>query len=362
MAFRKKKKDKAKKSIASSSVKLGKVSIEDVAGLLEKKYQQPVISMGMRKEVKFIKTSIEELDNILGGGIPRSRITTLLGPEAGGKTAIALKAIAAVQALGGTAAFIDMEHALTFDWAEKLGVNTDKLYYSEPDFGEQAFDIVEMLLKTGKFDIIVVDSVSALTPYKMTQNEIVEVDRDREGELKEMKTSAQPGRQAAMISNLVPRVNQVLARTDTALVFVNQLRKKIGVIYGDDETSPGGLTLGYYSSVIVRVSRKGREVVIDRKTGEVIGHDMRCYTKKNKVATPFQEAEFTLTYNSALTEEEAAMVESPEGNLDIAVEKGLVEKKGRKFLVIGTKDTFRGVKGFIKYCEEHPEMITALKK
>lgn len=363
MRFRKKKKeDRTKKSTSASSVKFGQVSISEVAGILEKKYQQPIISMGMRKEVKFMETGITELDSILGGGIPRSRITTLLGPEAGGKTAIALKAIAAVQARGGTAAFIDMEHALTFDWAEKLGVHTDKLYYAEPDFGEQAFDIVEMLLKTSKFDIIVVDSVSALTPYKMTINEIVDIDRDKEGEVKEIKTSAQPGRQAAMISNLVPRVNQVLARTDSGLIFVNQLRKKIGVMYGDDETSPGGLTLGYYSSVVVRVSRIGRDVVEDKRTKEVIGHGMRCYTKKNKVSTPFQTAEFVLNYSSPLTNEEIEKVETPEGDLDLAVEKGLVVKKARKFKVVETGDTFRGVRGFKKYCEAHPDFLKQLKK
>jgi recombination protein RecA len=286
-------------------------------------------------DIAVISTGAISLDTALGvGGIPRGRVTEIYGPEASGKTTIALHLIAEVQKTGGIAAFIDAEHALDPIYAQKLGVKTDEILISQPDTGEQALEIAETLVRSGAIDVIVVDSVAALVPK-------AEID----GEMGD----AQMGLQARLMSQALRKLTGIISKSKTSMVFINQLRQKIGMFVGNPETTTGGNALKFYASVRLDVRRIGQIKEGDETTGSRV----RVKVVKNKVAPPFRQAEFDMMYGEGI---------SREGDLlDLASDRGLVHKSGAWYSY--QEDRIgQGRENAKKYLKEHPEMATALEQ
>lgn len=274
------------------------------------------------------------LDLALGGGIPKGRIIEIYGPESSGKTTVCLHAVAEVQKAGGTAAYVDAEHALDPAYAKRLGVNTDTLLISQPDSGEQALEVVETLVRSNAVDIIVVDSVAALVP----QAEI-------EGDMGD----AHMGLQARLMSQALRKLTGVISRSKTTVVFVNQLRMKIGVMFGNPETTTGGNALKFYASVRMDIRRQAQI----KQGDEVIGNHVRVKVVKNKVAPPFREAEFDIMYNQGI---------SREGDvIDLAVAHEVVDKSGAWYEYKGEKIA-QGREAAKKYLAENPKVFDEIAK
>ncbi len=267
-----------------------------------------------KEEVECIKTGIMPLDLALGvGGIPKGRIIEIYGPEASGKTTVCLSVIAQAQKAGGVCAFVDAEHALDPVWAETLGVKLGDMLISQPDTGEQALEIVEALIRSGGVDLIVVDSIAALVPRA-----------EIEGEMGD----AQMGLQARLMSQALRKITGVVAKSKTTVVFTNQLRLKIGVMFGNPETTPGGLATKFYASVRMDV----RKIETMKKNGEVVGSRVRVKIVKNKVAPPFREAEFVIN---------AEGIDRDEALIDVAIANGVITKSG-SFLKRGDETLAQG--------------------
>jgi recombination protein RecA len=284
-------------------------------------------------DVEVISTGSLALDVALGvGGLPRGRVVEIYGPESSGKTTLTLSTIAQAQKAGGVAAFVDAEHALDPSYAEKLGVNLKDLLVSQPDTGEQALEITDMLVRSGAVDIVVVDSVAALTPKA-----------EIEGEMGEM----QVGLQARLMSQALRKLTGNIKRSNTTVVFINQIRMKIGVMFGNPETTTGGNALKFYSSVRLDIRRIGA-----LKNGEeVVGNQTRVKVVKNKIAPPFRQAEFEILYGTGI---------SREGELvDMGVEHGLVEKSGSWYAYKGER-IGQGKDNVRNYLLQHPEIANEI--
>ncbi len=308
-----------------------KKALEVALGKFEKDFGKgSVMKLGdaAKLQVEVIPTGCLHLDFALGvGGLPRGRIVEIYGPESSGKTTIALHAVAQAQKLGGTAAFIDAEHALDPVYARKLGVNIDELYVSQPDNGEQALDICEALVRSGAIDIIVIDSVAALVPKA-----------EIEGDMGDSHV----GLQARMMSQAMRKLAGVIAKTNAIAIFINQLREKVGIVYGNPETTTGGKALKFYASVRIDV-RKG-ELIKDG--GEAIGNRVKLKIAKNKVAPPFKVCVVDMLYGEGI---------SREGELlDLAVERDLIQKSGAWYSFNGQR-IGQGRDNARQYIKDHPE-------
>ena len=288
-----------------------------------------------RIRVEAIPTGALNLDAAIGvGGIPRGRVTEIFGPESSGKTTIALQVVANAQRTGGTAAFIDAEHALDADYARKLGVQVDNLLVSQPDTGEQALEIAEVLVRSNAIDVVVIDSVAALVPKA-----------EIEGEMGDSHV----GLQARLMSQALRKLTAAIARSNTAVVFINQIREKIGVLFGSPETTPGGRALKFYASLRLDIRRIGAIKEGDETTGN------RCRVKvvKNKVASPFKQAEFDILYGEGISQEGLL--------IDLGVEQRVVEKSGAWFSY-GEERLGQGRENTRTFLKENPDIAAAIER
>jgi len=315
-----------------------KTSISNAISAIEKKYGKGTImnlGNGPTEKIGSFSTGSLGLDIALGiGGIPKGRICEIYGPESSGKTTLTLHMAAEVQKQGGTVVFIDAEHALDVQYAKRLGVDTSKLLVSQPDCGEQALEVTEALIMSNSVDLVIIDSVAALVPK-------AEID----GEM----GSLQPGMQARLMSKALRKLTAITARTNTTIVFINQIRMKIGVMFGSPETTSGGNALKFYCSVRLDIRRTGSI----KDSTEITGNKTRVKVVKNKVAPPFKQAEFDIIFNEGISQDGEI--------IDLGVEHGIVDKAGAWYAYKGTKlgQGREGVKNFFK---ENPEIRAEIKQ
>jgi len=308
-------------------------ALDIAVGQIEKQFGKGSImrlgQSGVIAPVDAIPTGSISIDYALGiGGMPRGRVVEIYGPESSGKTTLALQVIAEAHRAGGMAAFVDAEHALDAAYAKKLGVDLDSLLVSQPDNGEQALEIVEVLIRSGGVDVVVVDSVAALVPKA-----------EIEGEMGD----AQMGLQARLMSQALRKLTGVVSKSKTTLIFINQLREKIGVMFGNPETTTGGRALKFYASVRIDI----RRIASIKDGDQVIGGRTRVKVVKNKMAPPFREAEFDIMYGEGI---------SREGDLlDLAVEKRIIEKSGAWFAYAGER-LGQGRENAKQFLKENPDI------
>ena len=315
-----------------------KKALDVALSQIEKQFGKgSVMKLGEYKamEIEAISTGSLSLDMALGiGGLPRGRIIEIYGPESSGKTTLALHVIAEAQKLGGEAAFIDAEHALDPVYARRLGVNIDELIVSQPDTGEQALEITESLVRSGALDVVVVDSVAALAPK-------AQIDGDM--------GDSHMGLQARLMSQALRKLAGAVNRTKTVIIFINQLREKIGVMFGNPETTTGGRALKFYASVRLDI----RRIENIKQDGNVIGNRARVKVVKNKVAPPFREAEFDIMYGEGI---------SKVGNIfDMAVNMDIIDKSGSWFSYNGNR-IGQGRENVKKYLQNNPELLDEIEK
>jgi len=314
-------------------------AIDNAVGQIEKQFGKgSIMRLGQRGPIapmEAISTGSISIDYALGiGGLPRGRVIEIFGPESSGKTTLALQVIAEAHKSGGMAAFVDAEHALDAQYAQKLGVDLDNLLVSQPDNGEQALEIVEVLIRSNSVDVVVVDSVAALVPKA-----------EIEGEMGE----AQMGLQARLMSQALRKLTGVVSKSKTTLIFINQLREKIGVMFGNPETTTGGRALKFYASVRIDI----RRIASIKDGDQVIGGRTRVKIVKNKVAPPFREAEFDVMYGEGI---------SREGDLiDLAVEKRIVEKSGAWF-AYGGERLGQGRENAKQFLKENPDVRRTIEE
>jgi recombination protein RecA len=313
-------------------------AIDIAVGQIEKQFGKgSIMRLGQKgaiAPIECISTGSISIDYALGiGGLPRGRVVEIFGPESSGKTTLSLQVIAEAQKAGGMAAFVDAEHALDAQYAQKLGIDLENLLVSQPDNGEQALEIVEVLVRSNSVDVVVVDSVAALVPKA-----------EIEGEMGE----AQMGLQARLMSQALRKLTGVVSKSKTTLIFINQLREKIGVMFGNPETTTGGRALKFYASVRIDIRR-----IASIKDGEqVVGGRTRVKVVKNKVAPPFREAEFDVMYGEGI---------SREGDLlDLAVEKRIVEKSGSWFAYGGDR-LGQGRENAKQFLKDNPAVSRAIE-
>lgn len=326
------------KKVVPSQESSGKKQALDLAlSQIEKQFGKGSIMKlgeGAQVKVETITTGSLSLDLALGGGIPKGRIIEIYGPESSGKTTLALHVVAAVQKNGGQAAFIDAEHALDPEYAGKLGVKVPDLLISQPDTGEQALEITETLVRSSAVDVIIIDSVAALTPRA-----------EIEGEMGD----SHMGLQARLMSQALRKLTGVVSKSNTTVIFINQIRMKLGVMFGNPETTSGGNALKFYSSVRIDI-RRAEQI----KDGErIIGNHTRVKVVKNKVAAPFRTAEFDIMYNEGI---------SYEGDvLDLGVREGIVDKSGAWYEYQGEK-LGQGREAAKQYLKDNPKVASAIEK
>lgn len=337
MAIDKKKKNEVKQVIKITDAEEKKKALDTAISAIEKAYGKgAIMRLGETKamDIESISTGSLTLDMALGiGGVPRGRITEIYGPESSGKTTVALHVIAETQKLGGDVAFIDVEHALDPVYASQLGVDIDNMLVSQPDSGEQALEIAEVLARSGAVDCIVIDSVAAM----VTKAEI-------DGEMGDTHV----GQLARLMSQAMRKLTSVIAKSNTTAIFINQVREKIGVMYGNPETTPGGRALKFYASVRIEV-RRGEQI---KDGSEVIGNRTKCKVVKNKVAPPFKECEFDIMYGKGISRVGEI--------LDIAVELNIVKKGGAWFSYNDMK-LGQGRDNAKNYLLEHPDIMNEIE-
>ena len=324
-------------SVAAGKAEKAKILDETVKEIQEKFGEGAIMMLGgMRKvDVDVIPTGSLALDLALGvGGIPRGRVVELFGPESSGKTTLALHIVAEAQKRGGLAAFVDAEHALDPDYAKRLGVKVNELLISQPDNGEQALEIVDSLVRSGSVEVVVIDSVAALTP-------IAEI----EGEMSQQHV----GVQARLMAKALRKLTASIARTKTAVIFINQIRMQIGIMFGNPETTPGGKALKFFSSVRIEVRRAAQI----KKGEEIIGNRVNAKIVKNKVAPPFRRAEFDIFYNEGISKDAEL--------LTLGEKYGVIKKAGASFTYEGTRlgQGFDNARVFLK---QNPKIADELTK
>ena len=327
----------AKEAAKEARKTTGNPALDAVMSQIRKEFgDTAIMRLGDREveDIPVISTGALSLDMALGvGGLPRGRVVECYGQESSGKTTLALHVVANAQKAGGVAAFIDAEHALDPGYAKKIGVDLDNLIVSQPNSGEEALTICEQLCKSGALDVIVVDSVAALTPQ-------AEIDGNM--------GDSHMGLQARLMSQAMRKLTSVLAATKTLCIFTNQVREKIGVMFGNPETTPGGKALKFYASVRLQVQRIG---AIKNTAGQVVGNRTRVKVVKNKVAPPFTEAEFDILYTCGISYEGSV--------LDAALARGVVEKRG-SWLSFGDEQLAQGSLATIDYLRANPEVTAKI--